>query len=234
MSWKGVVFYFCKKAIRNSGVSSFMSTDKTETSDTPVYVHWRHVTAWGKEWRAMVLSLFFAENPGYAFGLGRHAADVERLFVLFDDDGAPAHVYFGAHGRGQGVWREWKHCMFTFDGLLKVFVARGSNGFYPAPGVYRRVLGLLSDECRADNMWIVRDADMNDASKQSWSSQYQVARGINSPLHVSSPVEHSITPSERNMLMLNSVQKRLKALPLCESRPCDTPPITFPQRKYTV
>ena len=198
-------------------MSTFMNMTKTEVTDQPIYVHWRKITVWGRVWRAMVISIFFDVNPGYLCGIGHHAADVERLFVLYDDAGDPAHVYFGAHSKGHGVWRKWGECEFTPDGMLKVHVAKQSHALYPTPGTYVRALGLLNDKCPSEVAWIPKAEDMHDAATQSWSHVYQVTRGINTPLYVSAPVEYSITPADRRDLLFASVRKMLAALPLCAS-----------------
>lgn len=206
---EGIEFVFSAGAPRNSSVSDFcMAADRLEGRPDPAYFTRRSaVAAFGDVWGELTISLFFAENPGYrvcGVPVGRHAADVERVVVLFSrDTGRPAHVYFGAHGRGQGVWRSWDACEFARPGVLRVHVASKSNAMYPRRGTYRRVLGAANDVCDGRGgtaAYLV--SELTDAAAQSWSGRYQVAPGINSPLHVPPPSETSVTPLQRLLLPL--------------------------------
>jgi len=213
---EGLQFVFSGGATRNSSVSDFFM--EPERSDSvrpdPAYFTRRSgVSAFGGVWDELTVALFFTVNPGYrvcGVPVGRHAADVERVVILSDrDTGRPEHVYFGAHGRGQGVWIRWDSCEFAGPGVLRVHVAAGSNAMYPRGGTYPRVLFLANDVCNGrggSSDYLV--GELADAAAQSWSGTYQVAPGINSPLHVPAPSETSVTPLQRLLLPLHSARFR--------------------------
>jgi hypothetical protein len=217
-----VAFCFsCKQEVVNSRVSDFMGRPETETCGRPLYYTINRVLFRGEVWLEMCYSLFFVENPGYRVGgccvLGAHRADVERVVVLFDNSTLePKWVYFGAHGKGQGVWREWIQCekinIEDCGGLaLKVYVSPQSHGIYPNEGTYLRVFGCANDECSGDGEIWVPCADMrNDARKQSWSDVLQIESGINAPAHMGQPSESSIGCWERFWLALPWVNKRVR------------------------
>jgi len=213
---EGVQFVFSECQLRNSSVSDyFMETDRLEGRPDPAYFTRRSgVLAFGREYDELTVSLFFTSNPGYrvcGVPVGRHAADVERVVVLTSrSTGRPERVYFGAHGRGQGVWCDWDACEMARPDVLRVYVAVGSNAMYPHGGTYPRVFGLANDVCdgrggTAD----YRVIELTNAAEQSWSDRiHQVAPGINSPLHVPSPSETSVTPLQRILLPLYSARFR--------------------------
>jgi hypothetical protein len=80
--------------------------------------------------------------------LGYHEGDREHVIMLLDKGTFQVkHVFFKAHGKGQGVWLPWEECEKTYDGKLKVYVARGSHACYPHPQTYIRIFGLANDLC---------------------------------------------------------------------------------------
>lgn len=207
---EGIEFVFCAGAALNSSVSEHLGVPALEGRDDPAYFVKRDVHAFGLEWDATYVSLFFAENPGYrtACGtVGRHAGDVERIVILRDYvTGRPALVYFGAHGRGQGVWVDWEACDVR-HGYLRVYVAAGSNGMYPRPGRYWRMFGFANDVCGGDGaVKTYKCSELTDASAMSWTMvNYQVAPGVNSPFNAVDPSEGSITAAQRAFLPLCTV-----------------------------
>jgi hypothetical protein len=173
-------------------------------------------------WDALYISLFWQRNPGYkilgCIPVGSHDADVEKLVVLVDPDSKqPKWVYFGAHGKGEGVWKRWNDCEFEAGTqALKVYVAPTSNAFYPHAGRYMRVFGFANDVCIDSPMhyWRPSVKDFTDASMQSWTStHYQVRPGINSPMNTPDPVTSSITPYQRFFLAIPFVKKLVTSLP---------------------
>ena len=79
--------------------------------------------------------------------IGYHRHDVEAVYVLFDEETRePLHVYFQAHGLGQGSWHTWDECQKTEDGALVVYFAWGSHATYYATGDIVRILGFANDE----------------------------------------------------------------------------------------
>lgn len=79
--------------------------------------------------------------------LGYHEGDVEKLIMLMDETNRISKVYFKAHGRGQGIWRDASQCEFDDHGNLVAYVARESHAFYPSPGIKWRAYGFANDLC---------------------------------------------------------------------------------------
>lgn len=194
-----IAFVFSKdQQFVNSRISDFVGVPVSEKTARPLYFMWRKIAFRGKEWDALFYSLFWTVNPGYKIcgkKAGYHAADVETVVILHDEMKMPKWVYFGAHSKGQGVWKEWADCEFTEDGNLKVYVSPQSHAFYPSGKTYYRICCLANDVCRGDGeVWSPKVNDYEDSALQTWSkSHYQVIRGINTPLNVSNPPESSIT-----------------------------------------
>jgi hypothetical protein len=208
--------YSRKQQIINSCVSDFLGLSPTEKTNEPIYYHWKELEYKGQTWDALYYVLFYAYNPGYKFlwkTLGFHEADVERLIVLYSKDTKePTWVYFGAHGRGQGIWLEYNKCKFTEDGTLKVFVSPTSHAFYPQVKRYWRLCFVANDVCdEQGEQWIPSPTDFEQSENQVWSNtHYQMRPGINSPFNTPSPNEHSIKTWERILLFLPSVRKRIR------------------------
>lgn len=108
-----------------------------------------------QEYTIVTYSFYYRTNPaigcvGRCFPdsafWGYHPHDLEKITVLYAA-GEPRHVFFFAHGRGQGMWVPWSECLTTGDGALVVYVANNSHASYPRPGRYTRAAGLLNDEC---------------------------------------------------------------------------------------
>lgn len=221
---EGVEFVFSRGAALNGSVSEFLGVPELEGRPDPAYFVRRDVTAFGLTWDALYVSLFFAENPGYRVcgvaTVGKHAGDVERIVVLRDYVTCqPAFVYFGAHGRGQGVWLDWKACDVR-QGFLRVYVAAGSNGLYPRPGRYLRILGFANDvaDGEGDKRGYLR-SELTPAAAMAWSgTHFQVAPGVNSPLNVVDPSETSVTLTQRLFLPLwTPFLKRTPVIKLVEA-----------------
>lgn len=80
--------------------------------------------------------------------LGYHKYDVQHVILLLDTETQDiCHVFFKAHGLGQGTWLPWSLCEKTFDDLLIVHIARGSHAIYPHSGIYWRSMGFSNDLC---------------------------------------------------------------------------------------
>lgn len=210
----GILFHYHPlHTYKHSSISSFLKTEDTEKTDTPVYVTRKRVIYNGEQYDAAFYSLFFVLNPGYLCNIGRHEGDVEKLIILSQNE-EPRWVYFGAHSSGEGEWVRWEDCEKTSKGGIKVYIALGSNGFYKRPGTYIRVFGFANDVCsNRGQMVMTRPEDFVDSSKQSWSeTHYQVRRGINTPLHTPNPSVVSITSYERFMLafLKGKIDKREK------------------------
>lgn len=119
----------------------------------PCYCFQGSTSYLGKSYIYRSFRWYYTQNP--AIGccyvspstkwLGSHQHDVEGITILFDDSDIPCHVYFHAHGIGQGNWRTWDACAKTSQGLLIVYVARGSHASYPMEGVYLRAFGFAND-----------------------------------------------------------------------------------------
>lgn len=91
----------------------------------------------------------FRANPE-AKALGYHKHDVEGVVVLFEKETKePKHVYFKAHGTGQGCWRAWEDCEKTPEGSLIVYIAWGSHATYPCAKEVTRIFGLANDRVSA-------------------------------------------------------------------------------------
>jgi hypothetical protein len=213
-------FSFAKNSTINTSVSKHLTMPDTEQCERPLYYTIQRVTYNGKMWISITYSLFFRVNPGYkvaCWRAGYHPVDVERVVVLFDQfSGGPQHVFFGAHGRGQGVWQRYTDCDMHLLGdnqvpVLKVYVARESNAIYPNKKTYIRVFGFANDSCKGDGeLWIPGTKDRCNASKQSWTSTHsQIAPGINSPSNITVPWTSSITNKQRFFLAFPFVRKRV-------------------------
>ena len=78
--------------------------------------------------------------------LGYHAHDVEGVYILFDPKTKkPRHVYYKAHGFGQGEWKPWEECDKTENGALIVYFAVNSHATYFRDGYFRRIFGFAND-----------------------------------------------------------------------------------------
>jgi hypothetical protein len=211
-----LVFQFSiKESLKNSRVSDFISVQPSEKTERPIYSHKKNLTYKGKDWDAWFYVLFWTTNPGYKiFGrtVGYHEGDVERIVILHDKESdTPTWVYFGAHGKGQGIWREYNKCAFTNEGALIVYVSPESHGLYPKPRTYLRIAGFANDTCDAKGeLWRPQPDDFEASENQTWSqTHYQVRRGINNPFRTPDPSEHSITDWERFFLFFPCVQKKV-------------------------
>jgi hypothetical protein len=202
--------------ITNSRVSDFLGLSPTEKTNRPIYYHFKKLEYKGQKWDALYYVLFYQYNPGYKVlwkTLGFHEADVEKLIVLYSKDTKePTWVYFGAHGRGQGIWLEYNKCKFTENGTLKVFVSPTSHAFYPQVKRYWRLCFVANDVCdEQGEEWTPSPICFEPSENQVWSNtHYQVRPGINSPFNTPSPNEHSIKTWERILLFLPSVRKRIR------------------------
>jgi hypothetical protein len=170
----------------------------------------------GIQWKALYLSMFWTENPGYkvcGFKAGYHEADVERIVLLMDENNACHWVYFGAHSNKEGVWKKWNDCEKDGQYRLKVYVSPQSHGMYPHKKMYLRVFGFASDMCnRCEEEWIPKKEDFCDLYKQTWLSVYpnlDKKGDIGNPAHVEDPGVNSITCFQRFFIALPFVSKKL-------------------------
>ena len=214
-----VTFVFSKKQkVQNTPVSDYLGlVPASEESKRPIYFHWKPNFEFKSfRWNALFYSLFYVTNPGYKIGcctIGEHSADVEKIVILYDKvTNKPEWVYFGSHGKGQGIWKEYTKCRFANDGSLLVYVSPSSHGMYPEPKTYWRILGFANDECSDDGEhWKPQDSDYESSYHQAWSdTHFQVSTGINSPLHTPEPGEHSITNVERFLLCLPCILQKIR------------------------
>lgn len=107
----------------------------------------------GVSYLTVELEFEYEENGAIGLGwccfpksrcLGYHERDRESIFILYDNNYIPRHVYFKAHGRGQGMWVPYHECE-TENGKLVVYVARASHAFYPYAKIYWRAFIFASD-----------------------------------------------------------------------------------------
>jgi hypothetical protein len=77
--------------------------------------------------------------------MGNHPDDNEGVVILQNAAGKPEHVYFYAHGHGQGMWCTWDECEKTVDGGLVIYVGLYSHASYPKAGLYLRGFGFAND-----------------------------------------------------------------------------------------
>lgn len=214
-----VTFVFSQNEVcLNSPVSKYLNLPASEKTVRPIYYVEKQVEVFGREWQALYLVLFFSINPGYAIAtknVGYHEADVEKIIVLRDKDTlAPKHVYFGAHGNGEGMWVPWDKCKkdTATGSSLMVYISPTSHGLYPHPTTYYRMLGFANDKCDGKGeIWKPKPEDFEHAAKQTWSqTHFQVKRGINSPLNSPDPAVTSITPTQRFFLVFPQVRNKVK------------------------
>lgn len=157
----------------------------------PCYVYKGVTQHLGKEYTFHSYRWYYAMNPGigccFAFPgsrtMGSHEHDMEGVVILFDEHGSPKHVYFQAHGYGQGVWRTWEECEKTENGLLVVYVARYSHASYPNSRVYLRGFGFANDVTCSNGKRLTYTSFMEFPKESSLSN------GMSRPLP-----SHSITP----------------------------------------
>lgn len=157
------------------------------------------------EYTMITYSFYYNNNPGIGcIGncfptskfWGYHTHDLEKITVLYDGAGEPQHVYFFAHGRGQGMWVPWSDCTKATDGALVVYVAKNSHASYPVAGTYARACGLLNDECLEGGK-ILRPL-LRKAEDVKISAGGGV-RLLQAPVP---PPSHSLTPFQRFFLCL--------------------------------
>lgn len=215
-----IEFRFSKDhKIFNSSISKHLNISPSENSDRPIYYCEKRVTYKSIEYKAVVLSLFYTVNPGYCCKIGYHPVDIEHLVILIDPvTDKPEHVYFSAHGKGEGTWLPFEDCIKNANGLLVVYVSPSSNAMYPFPGTYWRLGGVANDVCSNNGKsWFPRIEDFENAESQRWSdSHYQIAKGINSPKNISPPVERSINATQRFFMFLPNVRKEVRSQPRLE------------------
>eukprot|EP00210_Caulerpa_lentillifera_P009273 g8838.t1 len=123
----------------------------------------------GTEYHCESYQFYFEHNYGIglfraspkAKSLGYHKHDVEGIVVLFEKETKePKHVYFKAHGTGQGSWRRWEECEKTPEGSLVVYIAWGSHATYPTAKEVTRIFGLAND--RVSSNGEIRIITQND------------------------------------------------------------------------
>lgn len=215
-----IEFHFTKKQMyMPSPISNFINTSKTEVSDMPIYYRNMKVRYKSNNYFAIAYYLFYSMNPGYTCCMkrfGQHNADIEYILILLNENTKqPEHVYFSAHGTGQGTWLPWNKCNISKDGNLCVYVSPESNANYPFPKLYKRIFGVANDNPKGGGrVWKPKQEDYHNAHKQSWSyKQFQIVNGINNPINVKLPTESSISNRQRFLLAFSSIQKELKQQP---------------------
>lgn len=210
-----IIFHYSKSELyKNCPVSDFLQVPRSEKTTRPIYYVEKQVEYQGQVYLALYLSLFFMVNPGYA-SIGYHPADVEKVVILRDiATQEPRHVYYCAHGHGEGIWIPWDKCEKSRDNALLVYVSPASHAMYPHRGRYLRMFALVNDNCDGrGEEWRPTPADFENAAAQTWSqTHFQVIRGINTPLNSPEPAESSITTAQRIFLPLPCVQKKVKSV----------------------
>ncbi|GBG72666.1 hypothetical protein CBR_g12238 [Chara braunii] len=154
----------------------------------------------GVEYTAITYSLYYVENPSPAFGglfprnVGYHEGDVEKLTILYSKDPyrewEPCHVYFFAHGSGQGIWLPWGECQHTDDNYLIVYVAKNSHASYYLPGTYVRIFGVANDHCSERGKHLRVSAYLK-------AFDHQVNKGVHLSASAAIPPQRSVKPWER-------------------------------------
>lgn len=218
---------FCYGEIdRPSAVSKFLATEVTETTEQPIYYHYKKAIYKERTYLALYYVFFFEHNPGYtvccASNLGHHPADVERVVILLDPVSLkPCHVFFGAHGNGQGTWLPYDECDKGPGGAIRVYVSPMSHGLYPKSKTYARALCCANDSTiNVNHIWRPMKTDFQKSWAQSWSNRYyQVAKGINNPKNVPDPECRSITTMERIFLALPQIRNRVSSIPKIKATP---------------
>eukprot|EP00210_Caulerpa_lentillifera_P007476 g7143.t1 len=157
--------------------------DREEKPKCPCFMsRGTHVFSDKIEYDAEAYQFYYRYNWAIGLGgiiprsslLGYHLHDVEGIIVLFDKHSQePRHVYYKAHGFGQGVWRKWEECEKSEDGSLVAYVARGSHAMYPSSTRVRRILGLANDQVSRDGAsLIIQKSNVVEATN------FRFARGI--------------------------------------------------------
>jgi hypothetical protein len=84
-----------------------------------------------------------------------HEADLEHITLEFQNlESAPLRIYFGSHGRTEGMWLDWNSSEFQKEGTRPViFIAKGGHGTYPKAGTYVRIFGFANDETQKGIRW---------------------------------------------------------------------------------
>lgn len=121
----------------------------------------------GKEYQYESYRWYYTMNNGIGCcflcpdsqAMGNHPDDTEGVVILKNSDGKPEHVYFNAHGQGQGMWCTWDECEKTMDGTLIVYVARYSHASYPKAGLYLRGFGFANDLTSSTGRYIMYNSE---------------------------------------------------------------------------
>lgn len=125
-------------------------------TDFPIALPKKYISNYeyqGASYLMLELEFEYEENGAIGFGwccfpksscLGYHEGDIESIFILYDHNSNPRHIYFKAHGRGQGMWVPYHECE-TENGKLVAYVARASHAFYPYAKIWWRIFFLASD-----------------------------------------------------------------------------------------
>lgn len=168
--------------------------------ENPYYISYGQAKIGGAMYRLETYSWYYTCNPAIGCGaclcptnefLGYHDHDVERItaaYVIGDAASKhPSMIYYGAHGKGQGVWVPWKEVPKTSDGNVIVYVARGGHGSYHNPGVKWRIFGFANDKCSNSGKHKLYDSnkDLLTAFDMVFPNGIAMRKAIDIPPHSS-------------------------------------------------
>ncbi len=95
-----------------------------------------------------------------------HQGDIKFVTVFVNNDYSLRGVYFGAHGRMGGQWRDKKD--IRFDGTHPIaYPSQGDHSNYSESGLHPRIYGLVFDICQHSIYCkpnLVRVYDINDSN----------------------------------------------------------------------
>lgn len=138
---------------------------------------------------------------------GHHRHDVEGIYVLFDENKQPQHVYFKAHGLGQGMWMTWDECSFS-DGALVVYFSWRSHATYPNPGTVNRIYNFAND-INSDGGRAIRIMPKDCMDANEW--QHDFGNGIRIWNTIPLISNTSISDQERRRLAFTQDNVRNRA-----------------------
>lgn len=78
---------------------------------------------------------------------GYHKGDLERIYILYDNDGQAKHVHFKSHYESHGIWKRIEDCEKADANTLVAYAARGGHAFFPSSGIWWRLFGIANDLC---------------------------------------------------------------------------------------
>lgn len=153
------LFFEIKDCVK-SGSNPALNSDEKGILKTPVYV----ITS-EKDGKIYIQYMtFYGFNVPYHIAVLKgdisdfqngHESDLEHVTLEIDKNTQKLiRIYYGAHGRDEGVWLDANHPWIEYEGTRPIaYVANGGHGLYPQAGSYVRIHGMANDVTEKGMRW---------------------------------------------------------------------------------